>query len=76
MVQQILLPLYSKKLHIRVRRASTSWETSLTILAFSLGDRVVNHFARRYEPVSVTAKGSLGTTISVAYHFALPGQEN
>ena len=32
---------------MRVRRARTSWETSLTILAFSLGDRVVNHFARR-----------------------------
>jgi hypothetical protein len=33
---------------MRVRRARTSWVTSLTILAFSLGESVVNHFARRY----------------------------
>lgn len=42
------LPLYSRKLHILVRRASTSWETSLMILAFSLGESVVNHFASLY----------------------------
>ena len=42
-------PLYSKKLHMRVRRARTSCETSLTILALSLGARVVNHLARRCE---------------------------
>ncbi len=41
------LPLYSRKLHIRVRLARTSCETSLTILALSLGDKVVNHLARR-----------------------------
>jgi hypothetical protein len=41
------LPLYSRKLHMRVRRARTSWETSLMILALSLGERVVNHLARR-----------------------------
>jgi hypothetical protein len=41
-------PLYSKKLHMRVRRARTSCETSLTILALSLGARVVNHLARRW----------------------------
>jgi hypothetical protein len=41
-------PLYSRKLHIRVLRASTSCETSLMILAFSLGERVVNHFASLY----------------------------
>jgi hypothetical protein len=40
-------PLYSKKLHMRVRRARTSCETSLTILALSLGASVVNHLARR-----------------------------
>ena len=34
---------------MRVRRARTSCETSLMILAFSFGDRVVNHLARRYE---------------------------
>jgi len=33
---------------MRVRRARTSCETSLTILALSLGARVVNHLARRY----------------------------
>ena len=32
---------------MRVRRARTSCDTSLTILALSLGERVVNHFARR-----------------------------
>lgn len=32
---------------MRVRRARTSWVTSLTILALSLGDRVVNHLAKR-----------------------------
>lgn len=32
---------------MRVRRDSTSWVTSLIILAFSLGERVVNHLARR-----------------------------
>jgi hypothetical protein len=40
-------PLYSRKLHIRVLLARTSCETSLTILAFSLGESVVNHFASR-----------------------------
>ena len=34
---------------MRVRRARTSCETSLMILAFSFGDSVVNHLARRYE---------------------------
>lgn len=33
---------------MRVLRASTSCDTSLTILALSLGDSVVNHLARRY----------------------------
>lgn len=40
-------PLYSRKLHMRVRRASTSCVTSRTILDFSFGLRVVNHFERR-----------------------------
>jgi len=39
--------LYSRKLHMRVRRERTSAVTSLTILALSLGLRVENHFARR-----------------------------
>ena len=33
---------------MRVRRARTSWETSLMILALSFGERVVNHLARRW----------------------------
>lgn len=45
----VKVPLYSRKLHMRVRRARTSWETSLMILALSLGDKVVNHFARRFQ---------------------------
>lgn len=44
-------PLYSRKLHIRVRRASTSCVTSFTILAFVLLGSVWNHFARRTLPV-------------------------
>jgi hypothetical protein len=40
-------PLYSRKLHMRVLRASTSCETSLMIFAFSLGESVVNHLASR-----------------------------
>ena len=32
---------------MRVLRERTSWETSLMILALSLGESVVNHFARR-----------------------------
>lgn len=40
-------PLYSRKLHMRALRASTSWETSLIILALSFGERVVNHLASR-----------------------------
>lgn len=43
-------PLYSRKLHIRVRRASTSCVTSFTILAFVLLGSVWNHFARRTLP--------------------------
>jgi hypothetical protein len=43
------LPLYSRKLHIRVLLARTSCETSLTILALSLGDNVVNHLAKRWD---------------------------
>lgn len=42
------IPLYSRKLHILVRLDSTSCVTSLMIFALSLGDSVVNHFARRY----------------------------
>lgn len=48
--QAIAIPLYSRKLHMRVRRARTSWVTSLTIFALALGGIVVNHFARRTLP--------------------------
>lgn len=40
-------PLYSRKLHMRVRRASTSCVTSRIILDFSFGLRVVNHLESR-----------------------------
>ena len=40
---------------MRVRRESTSWVTSLMILAFSLGERVVNHLARRCEEKSAVS---------------------
>src|ERR1700735_2424273 len=46
-------PLYSRKLHMRVRRARTSWVTSLTIFAFCLGGIVVNHFDKRTLPIDV-----------------------
>jgi hypothetical protein len=42
------IPLYSRKLHMRVRLDSTSCVTSLMILALSFGERVVNHFASRW----------------------------
>lgn len=45
--EDVVVPLYSRKLHMRVLRARTRAETSLVILAFSFGDRVVNHLQRR-----------------------------
>ena len=42
--EEIHVPSYPKKLHILVRLASTSYVTSLTILALAFGDIVVNHF--------------------------------
>lgn len=44
----ICLPLYSRKLHMRVLRARTNWVTSLIIFAFSFGESVVNHLASLY----------------------------
>lgn len=49
-------PLYSRKLHMRVLRARTSWVTSLTILFLALGAIVVNHFASRTLPCLETSK--------------------
>ena len=46
----IYAPLYSKKLHILVRRARTSWVTSFTIFDLTFGASVVNHFASRTLP--------------------------
>ena len=43
-------PLYSRKLHILVRRARTSCVTSFTILALVFGAMVENHFASRTLP--------------------------
>ena len=45
-------PLYSRKLHNRGRRLSASCETSWTIFALFLVERVTNHFARRSLPVA------------------------
>lgn len=68
-------PLYSKKLHIRVLRASTSWETSLMILALSFGESVVNHFASR-----CVHDGQLLVRYTqvddATYHFTLPREQN
>ena len=44
------IPLYSKKLHMRVLRARTSCVTSLTIFAFAFCDIVIYHLARRTFP--------------------------
>lgn len=44
-------PLYSKKLHILVRLASTNCVTSLTIFAFVLFGSVWNHLASLTFPV-------------------------
>lgn len=69
-------PLYSRKLHIRVRRASTSCVTSRTIFDFSFGLRVVNHFERR---CVVGVSGSCHKHVSRrggTNHFALPREEN
>jgi len=43
---------------MRVRRASTSCVTSLTILALVLDGSVWNHFARRTLPVGVSKQNS------------------
>jgi hypothetical protein len=80
-------PLYSRKLHMRVRRARTSCETSLTIFAFSLGDSVENHFARRYKgerererwPSAWRRGGVSGqppTTGTTTHDFALPREQD
>jgi len=62
------IPLYSRKLHIRVRRARTSCVTSLTILALSFGESVVNHLARR----CVEMSREHATLPSCTVHTTLP----
>lgn len=47
------LPLYSKKLHILVRRPRTSCVTSFTIFPFAFGGIVVNHLASRILPTRI-----------------------
>jgi hypothetical protein len=53
---------------MRVRRASTSCETSLMIFALSLGESVVNHFANRWEMFS----GMAGQRLTVVAANAPP----
>jgi hypothetical protein len=67
------MPLYSRKLHILVLRARTNCDTSLTILALSLGDRVVNHLASRLFMVREEQDPDI---YHITYHFALPRKEN
>jgi hypothetical protein len=52
-------PLYSRKLHILVRRARTNCVTSFTIFALALGGIVVNHFARRTLPIGCAFTGRI-----------------
>ena len=70
---------------MRVRRDSTSRVTSLIILAFSLGERVVNHLARRCS--SKSRKKSVGGFSRLqdrsdsrvgdeTHHFALAGEQD
>ena len=56
-------PLYSRKLHILVRRARTSCVTSFTILALVFGAMVENHFARRTLPD--------GQTVLFCFHWII-----
>jgi hypothetical protein len=69
------MPLYSRKLHIRVRRARTSCVTSFTILALSFGESVVNHLARRWIRMCVRRQ-SYSDSGGPAHHFALSRQED
>lgn len=60
---------------MRVRLDSTSCETSLMIFALSLGERVVNHFARRcIDPRSTSV--ALGGWALATDHLSLPRQED
>ena len=75
---------------MRVRRARTSCETSLTILALSLGASVVNHLARRWGCELVwhqPAAAVVAATSAAAappppsqrgdtHHFALPREQD
>ncbi len=65
---------------MRVRRAKTSCETSLTILALSLGESVVNHLARRCDDCQlrcVRFPYEYSPSLVVpTYHFALAREED
>ena len=61
---------------MRVRRDNTSCDTSLMILAFSLGERVVNHFARRCLGGQSGARRAQHGGPRDAYNFALPREQN
>lgn len=60
-------PLYSRKLHILVRRASTSCVTSLTIFDFCLVGKVWNHLARRTFPRFRISRVGVGVGVDRAH---------
>lgn len=70
------VPLYSRKLHMRARLARTSCETSLMILALSLGERVVNHFARRCRMCGLVRWRQSRHTGEATYNFALTREQD
>jgi hypothetical protein len=66
---------------MRVRRDSTSCDTSLMIFAFSFGDRVVNHFASLYAEVGRISTQTCSRTVvghdtAKTYDFALPREQD
>ena len=60
---------------MRVRRARTSWETSLMILALSLGESVVNHFASRWRTCQPATQRPEGEAVKTN-HLALAREED
>ena len=64
---------------MRVRRDSTSCDTSFMIFAFSLGDRVVNHFAslwRGLQSAQTSSSTMVGHETRNTYYFALPREQD
>lgn len=52
---------FLRETHIFVRRASTSWVTSLTILALALPDKVAYHFWTTLTPSALHARNERET---------------